>query len=155
MYHQDTGSQPALDACCRAGDLISRTFVGTGERMKSPEQNLAILHGAGLLYEKTGQPQYLKLTEWVIEELDQPGSCGYIEDALAGKAIQDFRARRWEGLHCIQGICELGFITGTRQYHDAFTHIWWAMLKGDRHNTGGFTSAESCQVLSGTPLRAS
>jgi uncharacterized protein len=145
MYYQDTGFQPALDACCKAGDLIHKTFVGTEERMKSPEQNLSILHGACLLYEKTGKPQYLELAEWVIEELDKPEGCGYIEDALARKEIQEFRARRWEGLHCIQGICEMGFITGDAKYHDAFTHIWWAMLKGDRHNTGGFTSSEACQ----------
>jgi len=145
MYYQDTQFQPALDACCKAGDLIHRTFVGTGERMKSPEQNLAILHGACLLYEATGQPQYLELAEWVIEELDQPGQPGYISDAMARKEIQEFRARRWEGLHCIQGICELGFIKGDPKYHEAFTHIWWAMLKGDRHNTGGFTSGEACQ----------
>jgi hypothetical protein len=113
--------------------------------MQSPEQNLAILHGACLLYEKTGQPKYLELAEWVIDELDKPDSCGYIEDALARKEIQEFRARRWEGLHCIQGICEMGFITGDTKYHDAFQHIWWAMLKGDRHNTGGFTSSEACQ----------
>jgi len=145
MYYQDTGYQPALDACCKACDLIHKTFVGTERRMQSPEQNLAILHGACLLYEKTGQPKYLELAEWVIDELDKPDSCGYIEDALARKEIQEFRARRWEGLHCIQGICEMGFITGDTKYHDAFQHIWWAMLKGDRHNTGGFTSSEACQ----------
>jgi DUF1680 family protein len=145
MYYQDTGYKPALDVCCKAGDLIHRTFVGTEKRMQSPEQNLAILHGACLLYEMTGQSQYLELAEWVIEELNKPGSCGYIEDALACKEIQDFRARRWEGLHCIQGICEMGFITGDYKYHYAFSHIWWAMLKGDRHNTGGFTSSEECK----------
>jgi hypothetical protein len=145
MYYQDTGYQPALDACCKACDLIHKTFVRTERRMQSPEQNLAILHGACLLYEKTGQPKYLELAEWVIDELDKPDSCGYIEDALARKEIQEFRARRWEGLHCIQGICEMGFITGDTKYHDAFQHIWWAMLKGDRHNTGGFTSSEACQ----------
>jgi DUF1680 family protein len=145
MYYQDTGYQPALDACCKACDLIHKTFVGTERRMQSPEQNLAILHGACLLYEKTGQPKYLELAEWVIDELSKPDSCGYIEDALARKEIQEFRARRWEGLHCIQGICEMGFITGDTKYHDAFQHIWWAMLKGDRHNTGGFTSSEACQ----------
>ena len=145
MYYQDTGYKPALDACCKAGDLIYKTFVGTERRMLSPEKNLAILHGACLLYEMTAQPQYLELAEWVIEELDKPDSCGYIEDALAGKEIQDFRGRRWEGLHCIQGICELGFITGDAKYHDAFKNIWWAMLKGDRHNTGGFTSSEECK----------
>ena len=145
MYYEDTHFQPALDACCKAADLMRQTFVGTGRRMKSPDKNLAILHGACLLYEKTGQPRYLELAEWVIEELGKPESCGYIEDALAGKEIQEFRARRWEGLHCIQGICELGFITGNPKLHDAFTHTWWAMLKGDRHNTGGFTSAEAFQ----------
>ena len=145
MYYQNTGFEPALEACCQAGDLIHRTFVGSGESMKSPEQNLAILHGACLLYEKTGQPQYLELAEWVIDDLDKPGQPGYISDALAEKEIQEFRGRRWEGLHCIQGICALGFITGTPKYHEVFTHIWWAMLKGDRHNTGGFTSGEACQ----------
>jgi DUF1680 family protein len=145
MYYEDTGYQPALDACCKACDLIHKTFVGTEQRMLSPEQNLAILHGACLLYAKIAEPRYLELAEWVIAELDKPGGCGYIEDALAGKEIQEFRARRWEGLHCIQGICEMGLITGDRKYQDAFKHIWWAMLKGDRHNTGGFTSSEACQ----------
>jgi len=145
MYYQNTGYKPALDASCKACDLIHKTFVGTDRRILSPEQNLAILHGACLLYEITTQPKYLELAECVIEELDKPGGCGYIEDALARKEIQEFRARRWEGLHCIQGICEMGFITGDPKYLDAFQHIWWAMLKGDRHNTGGFTSSEACQ----------
>ncbi len=145
MYYDDTGYQPALDACCKACDLIHKTFVGTGQRMLSPEQNLAILHGVCLLYRQVGDPKYLELAEWVVEELDKPGSCGYIEDALSAKEIQEFRARRWEGLHCIQGICEMGLITGERKYQDAFKYIWWAMLKGDRHNTGGFTSSEACQ----------
>lgn len=145
MYYDDNKYEPALEACCKACDLIHRTFVKAGNRMKSPEQNLAILHGACLLYERTGEPRYLELAEWVIEELSKPDSCRYIEDAIAGKEIQDFHARRWEGLHCIQGICELGFITGDPIYHEAFKHIWWAMLKGDRHNTGGFTSSEECK----------
>jgi len=145
MYRDDTGSEAALTAVRKAGDLLHRTFVEGGARMKSPEQNLAILHGACLLYEATAEPTYLELAQWVIHEQSEPDSCGYIEDALERKEIQDFRARRWEGLHCIQGIAELGFITGDSLYHDAFRHIWWEMLKGDRHNTGGFTSGEACQ----------
>jgi len=145
MYYQDTDYEPALEMCCKAADLIHQTYVGTGRRMPSPEQNLGILHGACLLYEVTGKPNYLELAEWVIRELDEPEGCAYIADAQAGKEIQDFRARRWEGLHCIQGICEMGFLTGEPKYHSAFQHIWWEMLKGDRHNTGGFTSGEACQ----------
>ncbi len=33
MYYEDTHFQPALDACCKAGELIHQTFVGTGARM--------------------------------------------------------------------------------------------------------------------------
>jgi len=145
MYWEETGDTSVLDACRRAGDLIHRTFVGTGARMLSPEQNLAILHGACLLYRATGESSYRELAEWVVAEQSREESCRYLEDAASGKEIQDFRARRWEGLHCIQGFAELGWLTGETHLLDAFSHIWWEMLKGDRHNTGGFTSDESCQ----------
>jgi hypothetical protein len=145
MHWEDTGDTSALDACCRAADLIHRTFVGTGARMLAPEQNLAILHGACLLYRATGERRYRELAEWVVAEQSREGSCRYLEDAASGKEIQDFHSRRWEGLHCIQGFAELGWLTGETVLLDAFRHIWWEMLKGDRHNTGGFTSGEACQ----------
>ncbi|MDA1190154.1 MAG: glycoside hydrolase family 127 protein [Candidatus Poribacteria bacterium] len=145
MHYDDTGDDAALTACRKAGDLLCETFVGNDARILSPEQNLAILHGACELYKRTGASSYLKLAERIIEEQSKPDSCRYLEDAAAGLEIQEFRARRWEGLHCIQGILELGLLTGNGAFIDAFTHIWWAMLKGDRHNTGGFSSAEACQ----------
>ena len=42
----------------------------------------------------------------------------------------------------IQGIAERYFITGEEQYRKAFEHLWWSMLRGDRHNNGGFSSGE-------------
>jgi hypothetical protein len=33
-------------------------------------------------------------------------------------------------------------LSGEEKYRDAFSHIWYSILKGDRHNTGGFTSGE-------------
>jgi hypothetical protein len=37
---------------------------------------------------------------------------------------------------------EMHLLTGDARYRQAFTHIWSSILKGDRHNTGGFTSGE-------------
>lgn len=145
MHYADTGDPSALNACCRAADLIHLTFVGTGARMRSPEQNLAILHGACLLYRETGETRYRELAEWIVAEQSHEDSCRYLEDAAARKEIQDFNARRWEGLHTIQGIAEFGWLNGDPALLAAFSHIWWEMLKGDRHNTGGFTSGEACQ----------
>jgi hypothetical protein len=40
------------------------------------------------------------------------------------------------------GLAELYYATGESDYRDAFEWLWWSMLKGDRHNNGGFTSGE-------------
>jgi DUF1680 family protein len=40
---------------------------------------------------------------------------------------------------------ELFWITGEAQYRRAFEHIWWSIVKLDRHNNGGFSSGEQAQ----------
>lgn len=49
---------------------------------------------------------------------------------------------RWEGLHGFQGMYEMYLETGDPRLGQAFHHLWNSILKGDRHNTGGFTSGE-------------
>jgi len=45
-------------------------------------------------------------------------------------------------LHAIQGIAELHFLTGDDTYRRAFEQVWRSIQRGDRHNTGGFSSGE-------------
>ena len=44
--------------------------------------------------------------------------------SLAGKEFYQMPKPRWEGLHAIQAIAELYFITGDEKYKQAFTKIW-------------------------------
>ena len=46
----------------RAGDLICRTYLGSGKRVidaGSPEMNMAVIHVLGRLYRETGEGRYL------------------------------------------------------------------------------------------------
>jgi DUF1680 family protein len=62
--------------------------------------------------------------------------------ALAGREMFEFPGNRWESLHDFLGMYDMYLLTGDPQFRQAFTHIWYSILKGDRHNTGGFTSGE-------------
>ena len=50
------------------------------------------------------------------------------------------------------GIVEMYWITGDEKYRKAFEHIWWSIVKFDRHNTGGFSSGEQA---AGSPYNPS
>ena len=48
----------------KAANLICNTFLDTGRRTidaGSPEMNLAVIHGLGMLYRKTGNERYLRM----------------------------------------------------------------------------------------------
>jgi DUF1680 family protein len=75
----------------------------------------------------------------------------FIRFALAGKEFWETPQPRWESLHSLMGIVELYRITGRQQYRQAFERLWQSIRKGDRHNNGGFSSAEQAQ---GNPYHA-
>jgi DUF1680 family protein len=106
-----------------------------------------------MLYEKTGIEKYLSLAKQISEEFRCEGTDGvqagdYIETALKGMDFYQIPKPRWESLHPIMGIAALYRITGDDKYRKAFEHIWWSIVKTDRHNNGGFSAGEQAQ---GTP----
>jgi hypothetical protein len=66
----------------------------------------------------------------------------YLNAALAGQDFFQTPKPRWESLHPIMGMLELYYLTGDEPCRQAFESLWWSMLKGDRHNNGGFSSGE-------------
>jgi DUF1680 family protein len=141
-----TDHDPALlQPARKIGDLICRTFLDTDTSLTvagAEEMNMAIAHGICLLYRATGEPRYLEMALRAVKEWEIPPAGDYLRSALAGKEFHECPKPRWESLHCLLALPELYYITGEEPYRQAFEQFWWSILKGDRHNTGGFSSGE-------------
>src|ERR1041385_8437591 len=143
VWHEATGDEAALEAGRRAGDLVCRTFLGTGRRVfdaGSPEMNMAILHGLGQLHRVTGEARYLQMMREIEKDWERAGD--YLRTGLAGKEFFQTPRPRWESLHDLQGLLELHRIPGEPNYREAFEHHWRSIRRFDRRNTGGFSSGE-------------
>jgi len=145
LWYRETGDGEALAACRRCADLFCRTFLVGQARVYdagSHEMNESSIHIFCLLYEETGEARYLEMAREIEKDWQTPPSGDYVRCALAGKPFHKCPKPRWESLHGVQAIAELYFITGQAKYRRAFERIWWSIVEGDRHNTGGFSSGE-------------
>lgn len=145
LWYKETGDAEALAACRKTADLFCRTFLDGGKRVLqagSEEMNESSIHIFTLLYREIGAPRYLQMAQAIEKDWQTPPSGDYVRSALAGKAFYQCPKPRWESLHGIQAIAELYFITGNSDYRKAYEQIWWSIVENDRHNTGGFSSAE-------------
>ena len=146
MYHQEFGSQEALHVATRAADLLVSKFLDKDIAFTNDgsygQMNYAVIHAFTQLYQVTGKPEYLQMANWIVKQWDMPGAGLYMKLALAGKDMYEFPGNRWESLHDFLGMYDMYLLTGNEKYRQAFMHIWYSILKGDRHNTGGFTSGE-------------
>ena len=151
-WHEDSGRPEPLDAVVRIADLICGTFENRPARsfldLGSTEMNLAPVHSLLLLYGKTGLDRYRRMAERMIEAFSARGDDGsalagdYREAPLRGVPFHQTPKPRWESLHPIMGLVEQYWLTGDDRSREAFERLWWSMVEGDRHNTGGFTSGE-------------
>lgn len=146
LYYKEFGDPKALQSATRAADLIVKTYLNQSFDMRNDggygQMNYAVIHAFALLYRLTEKPQYLEMANWIVNQWDQPEGPLYLRMALTGYEMHQFPANRWESLHDFLGIYEMALLTGDPKYSQAFTHIWYSILKGDRHNTGGFSSGE-------------
>lgn len=146
MYNQEFSSKEALDVATRAADLLVAKFLDKDIPLTNDgsygQMNYAIIHAFTQLYQVVGKPEYLQMANWIVKQWDMPGAGLYMKLALTGKEMYEFPGNRWESVHDFLGMYDMYLLTGDQKYRQAFTHIWYSILKGDRHNTGGFTSGE-------------
>lgn len=147
-WYQFTGDAAALATCRRCADHFCKVFLDSGKRVVqagSEEMNESSIHLFVLLYLETGERRYLQLAQEIEKDWQTPPSGDYLRTALAGIPFYKNPKPRWESLHAIQAIAELYLLTGDSRYAKAYEQIWWSIVEGDRHNTGGFSSGEQAK----------
>ena len=154
LWHEEARDGEALACAMGIADLICRKYLGRKKTRLvdtgSTEMNLAPVHALAMLYRKTKRERYLKMALQIVDEFaagnnEGPLAGDYLRQALRGTEFFQTPKPRWESLHPIMGLAELYWITGEDQYRQAFTQIWWSVVKLDRHNNGGFTSGEQAK----------
>jgi DUF1680 family protein len=153
LWYEETGDPATLDAVTAMADAICRLYLGRPERRMvdtgHTEMNLAPVHAFALLYQKTAEGRYLDMARQLVDEefsaTDEAGNPlagDYLNTGLAGVEFYQIPKPRWESLHPIMALAELYYISGDDRYREAFERHWWSILKGDRHNNGGFSTGE-------------
>lgn len=148
LWHEESGDKDALTAAVKIGDLLCRTFLDTNRRIVdtgNAEMNHAPIHSLCLLYRLTGTSRYLELAQQIVAEFQDPRAGDYVRLANSGKEFFQGKKPRWESLHALQGVAELYWISGDESLRQTFEHLWWSIVKLDRHNNGGFSSGEQAQ----------
>jgi DUF1680 family protein len=156
LWFEETADESALTCTRKLSDLLCDTFehkplldmaeppITTG----NTEMNHAPIHSLCLLYKHTGNHRYLTMAKKICDEFGatdergKPLAGDYLNGTLAGKEFYELPKPRWESLYPIMGMAELYAITGDEKSRQAFERTWWSIVKSDRHNNGGFSSAE-------------
>jgi DUF1680 family protein len=148
LWYDETGDERALKAAERIGNLLCEKFLDAEKPVSSTgsmEMNQAVVHSLAMLYARTGDEKYLRLAEEVVADFAAPGAGDYLRMGLKGVEFFQIPKPRWESLHPMMGLAELYWLTGNDDYRKAFEHLWWSIVKTDRHNNGGFSSGEQAQ----------
>lgn len=146
LWYTETGNADAYEICLRAADYICCFFLD-GKRDVAEadwgEMNMSAIHIFTILYQETGNIRYREMIRHFLHAWESPAGGDYINAALAGTEFWQTKKPRWESLHSIMAIGELYKFTNDDSMLTALKQIWESILKGDIHNTGGFSSGEA------------
>lgn len=154
-WYQVTGNKDALDVAVKALDCIYDYFITGKQTFVSQnwaECNFAISHVFALLYNETGNQDYLKAAEYIVQDewklkyddfyTKKNISCDWLSAVTSGKAFYKSNQPRWESLYSLETLATLYKVTENKEYYNAMEELWWSIVGNDRHNTGSFGTGE-------------
>jgi DUF1680 family protein len=154
-YYDQTKDKKALDAACKEVDLLL-TKVGPG-KLNITENGIPVLQGLAsssilraivLLYERTGNVNYLNFAKYIVHLWDVPNKftptgLHLIEDALAGvPPVKIAAPKAFEMMSNFEGVLELYKATGEKRYMEAAVKFGNSIRKYERMINGSCSNQE-------------
>jgi DUF1680 family protein len=152
-YYQATGSEPALEASRKIGDLLVRTFgTGAGQRdiiAAGTHVGMAatsVLEAMANLYRFTGDRKYLDFCEYLVRSWDQPNGPRIAASLLATESVfRTANAKAYEMMSNLVGLVELYRLTGKAEYLKPAEIAWKDIATHRLYVTGTTSAAEHFQ----------
>ncbi len=158
-YYSVTGYKPALDACVRMGDLLSRTFgENPGQRRiidNSPHVGMAstsLLEPMTHLYRFTGDKKYLDFCNYIIKSYDMKGGPAIISTLTTiGKVDKTANAKAYEMMSNLTGVVKMYQLTGDKKMLLAVENAWNDITANKLYITGTTSEHEHFRADSFLP----
>jgi DUF1680 family protein len=148
-HYQATGKRTLLDVALRTADLLDRTF-GPGKRSIWPGHQVTEM-GLVKLYRVTGDPRYLSLAKFLLDERGPDGSEGagrkYNQSHQKVTEQSEAVGHAVRATYLYSGMADVAALTGERAYVDAMDRIWHDVVDKKLYLTGGIGSTSSGEAF--------
>lgn len=146
-YHEYTGSEPALLACRRMGDLLVRTFPAEKSILKAGTHMgmaaTSVLEPMVRLYRRTGDQRYLDFARYLVRAWEEPGGPRILSALLShGRVDRTANGKAYELLSNLVGLCELYRVTGDPDHLRAVLAAWEDIVERRLYVTGSASQGE-------------
>ncbi|HXB42708.1 MAG TPA: beta-L-arabinofuranosidase domain-containing protein [Puia sp.] len=153
-YYAATGYQPALEACKRIGDLLSKTFgnkpgqldiILAGEHVGMAATS--VLDPMVELYRYTGEKKYLDFCYYIIDAWEQSNGPKIMSTLLSsGKVNKVANGKAYEMLSNLVGLIKLYRVTGDQKFLTPVLIAWNDIVSRRLYITGTTSSLEYFQA---------
>jgi uncharacterized protein len=152
-YYRVTGSQPALAAARKIGDLLALTFgEGASQRdiLKSSTHvgmaATSVLEPMAMLYRYTGEQRYLDFAHYILRAYDRPDGPKIIASLTAtGNVFHTANAKAYEMMSNLVGLTDLYRLTGEETLLKPAVAAWKDIAANRLYLTGTTSANEYFQ----------
>jgi DUF1680 family protein len=148
-HYQATGKRTLLDVALRTAELLDRTF-GPGKQSIWPGHQITEM-GLVKLYRVTGDPRYLALAKFLLDERG-PGDAegaGRKYNQSHQKVVEQSEAvgHAVRATYMYSGMADVAALTGEQDYVNAMDRIWGNVVGRKLYLTGGIGSTSSGEAF--------